>query len=144
MIKRVKGWENRANKKRTRGSDAEKLDELQTHLTALGFHILREPQLWSGNFSTRNHKRNPDLKVQYNKFGCYIELDGKIHGNLEQPTERTLRRNTDYEIDKLHYMIISEEDAKFFKLDLCDLTAYMVLHEYSKHLAKMNGGLMFN
>ena len=139
----TKSFIHRSKKDRTRNSDAQKLDEIQKQLYIHGWRVTREPIIKSGNFSTKNHIRNPDFCIKFGKFECYMELDGKIHGNLEQPSERTLQRNTDYEVDHINYIIISEEDAKFFKLDLCDLAAYMVLHEYSKHLAKLNGGLMF-
>ena len=138
-----KAFIHMSKKNRSRNSDAEKLDEIQTHLISLGWHITREPLLSSDNFTTKNHCRNPDLLIKYKKLELILELDGKIHGDLGQPTERTCNRNTDYETDKRNYIIISEEDAKFFKLDLKKLAAYMVLHEYSKHLAKLNGGLMF-
>ncbi len=138
-----KAFIHRSKKNRIGNSDAQKLDEIQTHLINLGFHVTREPQLSSSNFTTKNHIRNPDLIVNQGKMELLIELDGKIHGDLSWQTDKTIVRNMDYEIDKRNYIIISEEDAKFFKLDLCDLAAYMVLHEYSKHLAKLNGGLMF-
>ena len=138
-----KAFIHSSKKNRTRNSDAEKLDEIQTHLISLGWHVTREPQLSSGNFTTKNHIRNPDLLIKFGKMELILELDGKIHGNLENQTDKTIARNMDYEIDHMNYIIISEEDAKFFKLDLCDLTAYMVSHEFSKHLAKLNGRLMF-
>jgi len=139
----TKSFIHSSKKDRTRNSDAEKLDEIQTKLIKLGWHVTREPHLSSGNFTTRNHVRNPDLLIKKGKMELLLELDGKIHGNLSEQTERTVTRNADYEVDHLNYVIISEEDAKFFKLDLGNLAAYMVLHEYSKYRAKLNGGLMF-
>jgi len=139
----IKSFIHSSKKDRSRNSDAEKLDKIQTHLMNLYWHVTREPLLQSGNFTTRNHCRNPDFLIKEGKFELILELDGKIHGDLKLQTDKTIARNTDYEVDKRNYIIISEEDAKFFKLDLCDLAAYMVLHEYSKHLAKLNGGLMF-
>jgi len=142
-MKGKKQWVHRANKSRSRNSDASKLDTIQIHLEQLHYHVFREPHISNGNFSTRNHMRNPDLKVEIGKFECYIELDGKIHGSLEQPTEKTIKRNIDYEVAHYNYIILSEEDAKFFKLDVADLAAYRINEEYSKHLAKVNGGCMF-
>jgi len=138
-----KAFIHQSKKNRSRGSDAEKLDEIQTHLISLGFHVTREPLLDSVNFSTRNHIRNPDLLIKQNKFELILELDGKIHGDLACQTDKTINRNVDYEIDHRNYIIVSEDDAKFFKLDLCDLSAYMIYHEYAKHRAKLQGGLMF-
>ena len=139
----TKAFIHSSKKDRSRNSDAEKLDKIQTHLINLCYVVKREPIINNSNFSTKNRIRNPDLEVLFANFKCYIELDGKVHGNLECQTKKTINRNADYELGRYNYIIISEEDAKFFKLDLCDLTAYMVLHEYSKHLAKVNGGLMF-
>jgi len=142
-LRGTKSFIHKSKKDRTRNSDAEKLDEIQTHLMNLRWQVFREPLIDHPKFTTRNHIRNPDLKIIYNKFECYLELDGKLHGNLSEQTEKTINRNGDYEASHKNYIILSEEDAKFFKLDLCDLAAYMVLHEYSKHRAKLNGGLMF-
>jgi len=136
-----KQWQHRARKKMTRNSDAEKLDELQAHLDNLGFSVIREDSIHSIKFSTRNHIRNPDLKVKFGKFECYLELDGKVHGTLEMPTKNTVRRNLDYENIKHSYVILSEEDAKFFKLDFGDLAAYLILLEYTKHLARLEGNV---
>jgi len=139
-----KQWIHRANKNRGTNSDSGKLDVLQAHLETLGFHIFRETQIKDGHFSTRNNMRVPDLKVVIGeKFEVYLELDGRVHGNLEMPTKRTIQRNTDYEVAHYNYIILSEEDAKFFQLDIPDLAAYRINEEYSKHLAKMNGGCMF-
>jgi len=130
-------WRNHAKKRMGRNSDAGKLDELQAHLGNLGFHVIRETIIRNNKFSTRNHVRNPDLKVSFGGFTCYLELDGKVHGNLEMPTKNTVRRNNDYENIKLNYVILSEEDAKFFKLDFGDLAAYLILLEYTKHQARL-------
>jgi len=138
-----KRWIDRANKKRSSNSDSGKLDLIQMHLENLHYHTFRETTISNGNFSTRNHIRVPDLKVEIGKFECYIELDGAVHGSLESPTEKTVRRNTDYEVAHYNYIILNEEDAKFFKLDIPDLAAYRINEEHSKFLAKMNGGLLF-
>jgi len=138
-----KGFIHQANKKRSSNSDSGKLDLIQMHLENLHYHTFREQYVSSGSFSTRNLKRIPDLKVIKGKFEVLIELDGAVHGNLESPTEKTVRRNTDYEVAHYNYIILSEEDAKFFKLDIADLAAYRINEEYSKFLAKMAGGCMF-
>jgi len=137
----IKSFIHSSKKDRTRNSDAEKLDELQIHLINLGWRVKREPIIRNDNFSTRNNIRNPDLEITRGIFGSLLELDGKLHGSLEAQTEKTINRNADYEVGHYNYIILSEEDAKFFKLDICDLAAYMVLHEYSKHIANLNGGL---
>jgi len=139
----IKSFVHSSKKDRTRNSDAEKLDKIQMALIKRGWQVSREPHLSNGNFSTRNKIRNPDLLIKYGKMDLILELDGKLHGNLSEQTEKTINRNADYEVGHYNYIILSEDDAKFFKLDLCDLAAYMVLHEYSKYRAKLNGGLMF-
>ncbi len=69
----------------------------------------------------------------------YLEIDGKIHGIFEQPSKSTMNRNKDLNLycryEDLSYTILSEEDAKFFKLDKEDLAGYLVGLEYTKWLA---------
>ncbi len=87
------------------------------------------------NFSTRNHIRRPDIEVRFGLFKCYLEIDGKVHGIFEQPTINTSKRNADLEISGVPYTILSEEDAKFFKLDKKLLAGYLIGLEYSKWMA---------
>ena len=105
--------------------------------------MFREPEITNAKFSTRNHVRRPDLKVVFGKFQVYIEIDGHVHGILEQPTENTLRRNCDFERVNMNYIILSEEDAKFHGLDIKGLAGYRVGEEYTKFLAKLENGSMY-
>ncbi len=65
----------------------------------------------------------------------YLEIDGKIHGELEQPSKSTLTRNKDLSGLYAPYTILSEDDAKLLKLDKNDLAVYLVRLEYTKWLA---------
>ena len=144
MTRGKKSFIHRANKNRSGNSDSGKLDILQTHLQNLGYHTIRETIISNGNFITRNHIRVPDIKVVKGKFEIYLELDGYgAHGDLITPNEKTIRRNTDYEVSHYNYIILNEADAKIDNLDIQDLAAYRIREEYSKHLAKIAGGCMF-
>ena len=121
-----------------RNFDGKKLDELLLHLN--GQHHLqaiREPILENSRFSTRNCIRNPDFQITIGEFTCYAELDGyKIHGSLDEPSERTVIRNSDYERTNTPYILLNEEDAKLNNLDRCDLLTYLASYEHSKFLAR--------
>ena len=105
-----------------------------THLTGLGYQCFREPVIMDERFSTRNHIRRPDIEVRFGKFKCYLEIDGKVHGIFEQPTKNTVARNWDLYTYDIPFTILSEEDAKFFKLDKEDLAGYLIGLEYTKWL----------
>ena len=136
MKKNSKSFIRRNSKKSESNSDSRKLNEIHTHLSNLHFQVEQEPTIKHEKFNTRTHVRNPDFRIKFGKFQCFLELDGKVHGTLEQPTQKTLSRNADFERAKLPYVIVSEEDAKFFKLDICDLSAYLIEQEYSKFLSR--------
>ena len=120
--------------------DDHKVIPIMQHLTKLGYKVFREPTIENANFSTNNRIRRPDLKVVKDKFEVYLEVDGKVHGILEWPTENTLKRNMDYEKTHYNYIILSEEDCKFHGLDIEKLAAYRIGEEYSKHQAKIQAG----
>ena len=82
-----------------------------------------------------------------------IEVDGKIHGDLEQPTLSTLKRNADFERINLNYILINHEsitnlrrimqkEGKFKNITEPDLIEFLVTYraweEYSKHLARLS------
>ena len=84
----------------------------------------------------------------------YLESDGKVHGNLETPTQSTLKRNSDFEKDKIPYMIINHESIRELRkimqlknVSVEELTKFLVVYnawqEYSKHLAKIEAGEYF-
>ena len=126
-----KQWIHNANKKRSRGSDANKLDDIQQHLTQQGFNFIREKEIFERCFSTRNHLRVPDLTMDAGRL-VVIELDGSIHGSLEFQTEKTRRRNADYNRAGIIYILLNEEQMKAENLDMCDLASYRVREVLSK------------
>ena len=131
-MKRIKAHIHRANKKRTRNSDAEKLDDIQQHLTQQKLPFIRERALSSSLFSTKNSLRVPDLSGVFHGKMIIIELDGGIHSSLETPTKRTMQRNADYNRAGFIYIIINEESAKANHIELHDLASYRVWEVLSK------------
>jgi len=70
------------------------------------------------------------------------------------PTERTLKRNADFERLKLNYILINHESIKDLRkimelknITVDELTEFLVTYraweEYSKHLAKLESGEFF-
>jgi len=133
-MKRVKAHIHRANKKRTRNSDAEKLDDIQQHLTQQKFNFIRERIIYDELFSTRNHIRVPDLSMVRGRKMIVIELDGGIHGSLEMQSERTKTRNADYNRARIIYILLNEEQAagEDPPLDIVSLADYRVREVLSK------------
>ena len=130
---------NHARKNATRNGDANKLDNIQQHYLQQmdKYSLIREPILENSSFSTRNCIRNPDFKVTFGKFVCYMELDSyHVHGTLDEPNERTVIRNSDYERTKLNYIPLSEADARRHNLDIADLSQFLISYEHTKELAR--------
>ena len=123
---------HRANKNRGRNSDAEKIDELQSHLTLQRIFTVRETAIHDELFSTRNHLRVPDLTLTGTSKTVIIELDGGVHGDLELPNEKTLRRNADYNRAGIIYIILNEQQCEAENIDFCDLASYRVREVLSK------------
>ena len=115
--------------------DDHKVLPIMTHLTSLGYQCIREPVVVCEGFRTKNKIRRPDILVKFGKFRMYLEVDGKVHGIFEQPTKNTMNRNRDLIYYNTPFSILSEEDAKFFKLDKEDLAGYLIGLEYTKWLA---------
>jgi len=132
MPRGKKQWIHNANKNRSRGSDASKLDDIQEFLNEQRLYFTRETAINNGLFSTRNHIRVPDLSMWKGDKLIVIELDGKVHQSLEDPTKKTLRRNADYNRAGIIYILINEEQAEAYNLELRDLTAYRVREVLSK------------
>ena len=128
-----------ARKNYSRNSDGNKLDNIQQHYLQQmdKYSLIREPVIENHHFSTRNCVRNPDFKITFGKFICYLELDGYFsHGTLDEPNERTVIRNSDYERTKLNYIPLSEADAKRHNLDIVDLSQFLISYEHTKELAR--------
>jgi hypothetical protein len=135
-------------------SGKNKEDHIHHILTKNGFQVKREVLISSGKFEQKHHERRIDMKISYHKMDRYLESDGKIHGTLEQPTESTLKRNADFERANLPYMIINHESIRELRkiMELKNITieelteflvTYRIWEEYSKHLAKLEAGVMF-
>lgn len=135
-------------------SGKNKEDLIHQALTEYGFQVFREAKVSNGKFDQKHKQRSVDIKYQYGKMERYLESDGKVHGNLENPTESTLKRNTDFEKAKMQYMIINHESIKELRkimglsnVSVEELTKFLVVYnawqEYSKHLAKVEAGEFF-
>lgn len=126
-------------------------------LTSNRFATMREKKIHNELFEQKRKERNVDIKFTYGKMDRYLEVDGKIHGSLEQPTESTLKRNADFERIKLDYILINHESISFLRKimmkegklshikesDLIEfLVTYRAWEEYSKHLARIEAGLI--
>jgi len=113
-----------------RNFDAKKLDYLQLHLdnTTPVIPTVREVGIHNELFTTYYHNRIPDLTVT--TTGVLIEHDTqKIHGELSEPNEKTLRRNADYMRADIPFIVINSDLAKMNNLDEADLTIYLYYHK---------------
>ncbi len=132
MPRGKKSFIHQANKNRDRNSDAYKLDDVQQHLTQQGFNFIREREIHNTLFSTRNAIRVPDLSYWAGDKLIVIELDGGIHGSLEMPTEKTMKRNADYNRAGIIYILLNEEQCKAENLPVVDLASYRVREVLTK------------
>ncbi len=125
-----------------KNGDDHKVLPIMQYLTSLGYQCFREPTISNASFSTRNHIRRPDIKVVWGKCELYIEIDGRIHGNLELPTHNTVMRNIDFIKTNMRYIILSEEDCKFYGLDIKGLAGYRVSEELRNFEDRMEAGAL--
>jgi len=136
-----------SKKNRDQNFGSSQIELIAKTLTSLGFSCIFEPRILSDNFSTQNKIRNPDLKISFGKMTRFLESDGRVHGTLEQPTSSTQRRNEDFERNNMKYILINHETLrelkKILKVVISDddllklVSAYLVLEQYGKHLAKV-------
>ena len=141
-----KSFINNANKKATENFGNSKIETIIKALSECGFHCKQEPILTDKRFSTRNKIRNPDIQIKFGSMNVILESDGKVHGDLEQPTKATIERNKDFERTDIDYILVNHEHVNILKKilnivanddDLVRfLSAYRACEEYSKHLAK--------
>lgn len=135
-------------------SGKNKEDLIHNALREYGFQVFREAKVSNGKFDQKHKQRSVDIKYQYGKMERYLESDGKVHGNLENPTQSTLKRNSDFEKAKMQYMIINHESIRELRkimelknVSVEELTKFLVVYnawqEYSKHLAKVEAGEFF-
>jgi len=132
-------------------SGKNKEDHIHQVLTDGGFHVQREVTCVSPLFRQKLKQRKIDMKINYGKMVVYLESDGKVHGTLETPTQSTLKRNADFELGNLPYIIINHESIIELRkiMNLGHITTekltefivtYRMWEEYSKHLAKIEAG----
>jgi len=135
-------------------SGKNKEDLIHQILTKNGFAVRRECGISDGRFNQKYHNRQIDIRFTYGKMDRWLESDGRVHGTLEQPTQRTLDRNADFERGKLKYVLINHESIRELRkimglknITIDQLTEFLVTYraweEYSKHLAKLEAGEMF-
>jgi hypothetical protein len=135
-------------------SGKNKEDLIHSALTEYGFKVFREVKVSDGRFDQKYHTRNIDMKYCYGKMDRYLESDGKVHGNLETPTQSTMKRNSDFEKAKIQYTLVNHESIRELRkimelknVSIEELTKFLVVYnawqEYSKHLAKLEAGEYF-
>ena len=144
-----KGFINNASKKATENFGDSKIRTIIKALSDCGLHCKIEPKIHNKKFSTRNNLRNPDIEISFGDMKVYLESDGKVHGDLENPTDNTVKRNIDFENAKMTYILINHDHVNMLKKilhlvanddDLIRfLAAYRVCEEFSKHKAKTIG-----
>jgi len=100
-------WKHIADSKRTRGSDASKLDKIQKYLNDKRYFTLTGETLAG---------RRPDLVHKYQDEKIVIELDGYTHGFGDEATEseQTVNRNNDYERNNIPFIPINESWCKLY------------------------------
>jgi len=100
------------NRKRTRPSDAGRIEKALDELSEIGYRALSGETLTNPNFIARS--RHPDLVVKIQGEKVPIELDGGTHGFGDDLTEsqQTRYRNDDYVRAGYLPIIVNEEWLK--------------------------------
>lgn len=114
---------NFIKKQLKRSGDAEKLDYIQANI---GLPCEREKELWNPRYTQAHHKRTPDFII--NKRVILEHDTWKIHGDLNDPNEATLKRNVDHCLGDLPWCIINADLAKQCGLDEAKLALYLYYH----------------
>lgn len=128
-----KQYMNKLKKNTDRNWDAKKIDPIQTVLLRYGINTVRERETYHDKFLTKNKIRVPDLTDTKHKI--IFEHDTfKIHGELSEPNDRTMRRNDDYKRAGLNFVIINEDLCKELNLDESKLAVYLYYHKLMEKL----------
>ncbi len=106
-----------------RPSDANKLDYLQKNIP---LPIIREQTLHNEKYTQSRKERTPDLII--NKRVILEHDTFKIHGELSDPNERTIKRNHDHVVSGFPFCVIHEDLAKMLGLDEAKLATYLYYH----------------
>ena len=127
-MKSNKQYIQKANRNTDRNWDAKKIDPIQMNLLKYGISTVREKEITNENFTVKGKTRPPDLRDT--KHNIIFEHDTyKIHGELSNPNERTLKRNSDYKNANYPLIIIHEDLCKMLQLNEADLAVYLYYHK---------------
>lgn len=107
---------HQANKKRIQPNDFDKISEVQSILTELGYASFTSQTLYSNKFIAR--ERHPDLLINLNGEMIPLELDGSVHGSGDEISEtlQTKYRNDDYFRAGFLPIILNEEWLELSKI----------------------------
>jgi hypothetical protein len=126
-----------------------KEDLIHRVLTDNKFRVVREASIQDEAFNQKYKQRNVDFKFMYGTMNIYLESDGEVHGDLENPSASTIKRNADFNRINLKYVLINHESIKYLlKLMKEDgkmggisvenmiefLVTYRAWEEYSKYI----------
>ena len=131
MPRGTKSYLHASNKKARRNFDADKLDYIQNNI---GLPCEREKELWNPRYTQAHHKRTPDLII--NKRAILEHDTFGVHGEINAPNERTLKRNIDHCLGDLPWFVIHEDLAKHLGLDEAKLATYLYYHTLGVDLAR--------
>lgn len=127
----TKSYLHASNKKARRNFDADKLDYIQNNI---GLPCLREQELYNTRYTQAHHKRSPDLII--NKRVICEHDTFAVHGEINAPNDRTLKRNIDHCLGNLPWFVIHEDLAKQLGLDEAKLATYLYYHTLGQELAR--------
>ena len=142
-----RGTKDIIRKKANTGSQGKKLEDvIHKALTDMKFRVIREFPMSNLAFEQKRKQRNIDMKVSYGNMDLYLESDGKVHGDLETPTESTRKRNADFTRVGLNYILINHESIRELRkimqlrnISIEELTEFITVYraweEYSKHIS---------
>ena len=90
-----------------------KEDLIHKTLTDSKFRVIREHNIHDERFEQKCKERTTDFKVMYGKMVFLMESDGEVHGDLENPTKSTMKRNADFKRANLDYVLVNHESIKY-------------------------------
>lgn len=131
MARGTKSISHHISKNLRRNADAGKLDYIQNNI---GLPCEREKELWNVRYTQSRHTRTPDLII--NKRVILEHDTYKIHGDLNAPTEATLKRNVDHCLGDLPWCVINAGLARQLGLDEAKLANYLYYHTLCQEQAR--------
>ena len=121
--------------------DSNKLDRVHKILSDMNVYFQREIAIKNNKFNTKYKTRVPDFLIKTEYGDLILEIDGEsVHGlfDLSEST-RTTQRNTDYIRAGIHYEILNEGEAKYYKLPWESLVPYLI----NKGIAQMRASFKY-